>query len=72
MVQWFFLVWELTSGYGFLAPSMVDRIVMPTREACEAARDGLEAYAAGEQGVIHQADACRPVGELTGTPPEPR
>ena len=71
---WFFLVFSLGAhnGHSFTQRTVIDRIVLPTREACEAARRGFEEYEAGERGILYEPGPCQPVpskktDELEGT-----
>lgn len=62
---WFFLIFSLGAhnGHNFTQRLAVDRIVLPTREACEAARRGFEEYDAGERGRLYEPGPCEPVRE---------
>ena len=63
MTAWFFLVWALGghNGHSYTTRVAVDRIVMPTREMCEAARHGMEEEQATEPGTLYVPGPCEPV-----------
>jgi hypothetical protein len=63
MTAWVFLVWALGAhnGHSYTARVVVDRIVMPTRELCEAARHGMEEELAAELGRLYVPGPCEPV-----------
>jgi hypothetical protein len=65
---WFFLVLGLGvhNGHSFVDRTVIDRIVVPTREACEAARRGFEESEAGEAAALFEAGPCQPM-----PPPNP-
>lgn len=60
---WFFLVWALGAhnGHSFTTRVVIDRIVMPTKEVCEAARHGVEEYLVGDEGALYKPGPCEPV-----------
>ncbi len=64
-MEWFFLVWALGAhnGHSFTSRVVVDRIVMPTKNVCEAARRGIEEYAVGEQALLYNYSPgpCEPL-----------
>src|SRR5207244_8854152 len=62
MTAWFFLVWALGAhnGHSYTARVVVDRIVMPTLELCEAARRGVEEELAAEPGPLYIPGPRRP------------
>jgi len=68
MTAWFFLVWALGAhnGHSYTARVVVDRIVMPTRELCEAARRGMEEELAAEPGALYIPGPCEPVRSGAG------
>ena len=60
---WAFVVWALGAhnGHSFVAGVAIDRIVMPTKDVCEAARHGIEEYLAGEKGALYEPGPCEPL-----------
>jgi hypothetical protein len=61
VVTWSFVVWMYLQPmtYSHLPPrTVLDRITMPTRDACEAARQGLEEYARAEEWKRFEAGPC--------------
>ncbi len=60
---WFFLVSSLGAhkGHSFTQRIVVDRMILPTREACEAARRGFEEYEEGERNRLYEPGPCEPV-----------
>jgi len=74
MTAWFFLVWALGAhnGHSYTARVVVDRIVMPTLELCEAARRGMEEELAAELGTLYLPGPCEPVRPGAGKGERPR
>jgi hypothetical protein len=63
IVTWSFVVWMYLQPvtYTHEPPRRaLDRIVMPTRAACEAARQGVEEYARAEDWKRFEAGPCEP------------
>jgi hypothetical protein len=62
---WFFLVFSMGvhNGHSWVQGRVIDRLVLPTKEACEAARKGMEDYedAADKVVALYQAGPCQPV-----------
>jgi len=69
---WFFLVFSLGAhnGHNFTQRTVIDRIVLPTREACEAARRGFEEYEAGQRGQFYESGPCEPAPPKRTEEPE--
>jgi hypothetical protein len=61
--MWFFLVFALGGhkGHSFVNGMVVDRVVLPTCEACEAARQGVLEHEAGHEGALYEVGPCEPV-----------
>ena len=61
--MWFFLVFSMGvhNGHSWVQGRPIDRVVLPTKEACEAARQGMDNYErVGEEVVpLYQAGPCQ-------------
>jgi hypothetical protein len=61
--MWFFLVFALGghNGHSYVNRAVIDRIALPTREACEAARQGVREYEGETGAVLYEVGPCEPL-----------
>jgi hypothetical protein len=69
---WFFLVFGLGAhnGHSYVARAVLGQIVQPSKEACEAARRGVQESAAGEDADLYDVGPCQPLVTETERGPE--
>jgi hypothetical protein len=57
------------NGHSLVNRTVVDRIVLPTREACEAARQGVRESEGATGLVLHEPGPCEPIPQEQGPAP---